>query len=598
MPYQSRFREESFETDSEFDEMSGMFTPELTNSEWNEETSRQRRLTNQPSKQRAGGRPRPIPGRPPFPPQHRQPGKGHPRPVRVVGGPSVIVREPWNPLSDTAPGRESSEYIRWVQNSLNQILGLQLPVNGRMGVETRSAVRSFQEKNGLPVDGMVGPDTERALLAAKGGQATTAGPEQPAAPKEFEAFDNEWEDLEWEEEVNRSSREYAMWVQQSLNKIMSLRLDVDGIIGTMSRAAIRDFQQRKGLTSDGIVGPITEAALIAAGAGSPPGGTPSYSGGAPSVGVTPEGLVPVPGIENTSTAFRLKVINIARSLGTDPNFMMAIMSFESNGFNPAIRNPYSGATGLIQFTSPTARKLGTTTEALARMTAEQQLDYVAKYFAEYKGRLKTLEDTYMAVLWPKAIGQSSSYVLFSSPSSEYQGNSHLDANKDGKVTVAEAIAPVRKRLGSAAPAIGTSPLPPSSPPASIGSPDIVSVRGFQVARHIAPQLEALLAAAEAEGIRLGNNSSYRSPEEQIALRRKYCGPTEYDIYHKSPSQCSPQTALPGTSNHEKGLAIDFSYGGTKMGSGNPGFQWLVRNAARFGFYNLPSEPWHWSVDGK
>ncbi|MDP9072547.1 MAG: hypothetical protein M3N68_14935 [Actinomycetota bacterium] len=29
----------------------------------------------------------------------------------------------------------------------------------------------------------------------------------------------------------------------------------------------------------------------------------------------------------------------------------------------------------------------------------------------------------------------------------------------------------------------------------------------------------------------------------------------------------------------------------------PGFQWLAGNASRFGFYNLPSEPWHWSVNG-
>lgn len=26
--------------------------------------------------------------------------------------------------------------------------------------------------------------------------------------------------------------------------------------------------------------------------------------------------------------------------------------------------------------------------------------------------------------------------------------------------------------------------------------------------------------------------------------------------------------------------------------------WLHANAGRFGFVNLPSEPWHWSVDGR
>ena len=64
-----------------------------------------------------------------------------------------------------------SEYVRWVQSALNDILNLRLPVNGIMSRETRSAVRSFQEKKRLPADGIVSPDTERALIEAR--QATT-----------------------------------------------------------------------------------------------------------------------------------------------------------------------------------------------------------------------------------------------------------------------------------------------------------------------------------------------------------------------------------------------------------------------------------------
>ena len=151
---------------------------------------------------------------------------------------------------------------------------------------------------------------------------------------------------------------------------------------------------------------------------------------------------------------------------------------------------------------------------------------------------------------------------------------------------------------------GTAPAPSRPSPAAgrgggTGAPDIVTVRSvFKVARQIAPKLEALLAAAEADGIRLGHNMSFRTREEQIALRKKYCGPTDFDIFEKPSSQCTPQVARPGTSNHEKGLAIDFSYNGIKMGPDNPGFRWLDANADRFDFYNLPGEPWHWSVDGK
>lgn len=52
----------------------------------------------------------------------------------------------------------------------------------------------------------------------------------------------------------------AKWVQWELNR-HGYKLQVDGIIGTQSLAAIRDFQRKKGLSVDGIVGPATRAAL-------------------------------------------------------------------------------------------------------------------------------------------------------------------------------------------------------------------------------------------------------------------------------------------------------------------------------------------------
>ena len=49
---------------------------------------------------------------------------------------------------------------------------------------------------------------------------------------------------------------------------------------------------------------------------------------------------------------------------------------------------------------------------------------------------------------------------------------------------------------------------------------------------------------------------------------------------------------------EQGLAVDFTCnGGGALSSSSSCFTWLKANAADYGFYNLPSEPWHWSVDG-
>jgi len=149
-----------------------------------------------------------------------------------------------------------------------------------------------------------------------------------------------------------------------------------------------------------------------------------------------------------SPAFKARVIQIAQHLGTSPDYLMAAMAFESSEtFSPAIRNAVgSGAVGLIQFMPATARALGTTTEALARMSAEQQLQFVQDYFEPQRGRLNNLEDVYMAILWPAAVGRPADTVLFASPSRAYQQNRGLDGDRDGRVTKVEAAAAVRAKL--------------------------------------------------------------------------------------------------------------------------------------------------------
>jgi hypothetical protein len=89
--------------------------------------------------------------------------------------------------------------MRWVQSALNDALGLRLPVHGVADTATRNAIRSFQQREGLPADGIVGPDTERALIAARkppqeGGPAPAAPADTAAAPPAGE-LNFEWESL-------------------------------------------------------------------------------------------------------------------------------------------------------------------------------------------------------------------------------------------------------------------------------------------------------------------------------------------------------------------------------------------------------------------
>jgi peptidoglycan hydrolase-like protein with peptidoglycan-binding domain len=167
-------------------------------------------------------------------------------------------------------------------------------------------------------------------------------------------------------------------------------------------------------------------------------------------------LLNIRGSENVSDEFKDKVVQIAERLETNPNFLMAVMSFESGGtFSPSVVNAAgSGAVGLIQFIAPTAKGLGTTIEELKRMTAVEQLDFVEKHFRPFKGRLNTIEDTYMAVLLPKAVGKGSDFVLFQKPSKAYDQNRGLDIDRDGRITVFDATDKVRRLLSEAGAGVG------------------------------------------------------------------------------------------------------------------------------------------------
>lgn len=152
----------------------------------------------------------------------------------------------------------------------------------------------------------------------------------------------------------------------------------------------------------------------------------------------------------------------------------------------------------------------------------------------------------------------------------------------------------------------TAPTTTSPPTAATTAPRVIVitpvdttwVRGIEVAAQIAPQFEALMAAAEAGGLKLAG-SGYRNTARQIEIRREVCGPTDYDIYLKPSWECSPPVARPGTSMHEKGLAIDFTDGEDLVRrEDHPVHQWLANYAKTHPFLrNLKGEPWHWSTTG-
>ena len=136
---------------------------------------------------------------------------------------------------------------------------------------------------------------------------------------------------------------------------------------------------------------------------------------------------------------------ISQRLNCNPEDLKAVIYSESGG-DPKAVNRDGGATGLIQFMPSTARDLGTSTGALAQMSAEQQLVYVEKYLQRAKGQARfapdhkiTSGELYALVFMPAKAKQE---VLCSIGSKAYTQNSGLDRgnNRDGHITQGDLVA--------------------------------------------------------------------------------------------------------------------------------------------------------------
>lgn len=127
-----------------------------------------------------------------------------------------------------------------VQRLLRDGHGVDTAVDGQFGPHTESAVKELQARAGLDADGVVGPQTWRALHEA---------PPAPAPVTEF-----------WARPGQQGDGIAAL--QAVLIDRHGYRLAVDGNFGPATERAVVDFQGRHGLEPDGIVGPLTWKTLV------------------------------------------------------------------------------------------------------------------------------------------------------------------------------------------------------------------------------------------------------------------------------------------------------------------------------------------------
>jgi D-alanyl-D-alanine carboxypeptidase len=171
---------------------------------------------------------------------------------------------------------------------------------------------------------------------------------------------------------------------------------------------------------------------------------------------------------------------------------------------------------------------------------------------------------------------------------------YQSATKTLSDTQLSIAAQPKREADLAAQAAAISKLVVTQTRASFTATQTTQVYGTTVNKIAAYPFQQMVDAAAKAGIRL-SGGGFRTKEQQIALRTRNGCP---DVWAAPASSCRVPTAIPGRSLHELGLAVDLTAGGKSISSRkSAAFVWLAANAGRYGFVNLPSEPWHWSITG-
>lgn len=152
-----------------------------------------------------------------------------------------------------------------------QKLGYDIEADGKFGPQSEQVARSFQQANGLEVDGRVGPLTwDASFSVTADGPHTTSdsaageytGPRSADAAEawaqaEFEKVAGSYDhSLTYEPGVSVQYDEQVKVWQERMQKL-GYDIDVDGKFGPQSESIAREFQAANGLEVDGHVGPLT-----------------------------------------------------------------------------------------------------------------------------------------------------------------------------------------------------------------------------------------------------------------------------------------------------------------------------------------------------
>ena len=138
--------------------------------------------------------------------------------------------------------------VRNLQQDLTTLGYYWAEITGNFGAKTETAVKRFQEENGLTPDGVAGTKTLNAIASAVARKGGTSASSSSAGTT-----------LKLNSQGTKVSQ-----LQTDLKQLGYYYAEITGNFGSKTEAAVKAFQKAKGLTADGVAGTRTLDAIASA----------------------------------------------------------------------------------------------------------------------------------------------------------------------------------------------------------------------------------------------------------------------------------------------------------------------------------------------
>ena len=132
--------------------------------------------------------------------------------------------------------------VKEAQTQLKKLFIYQGEIDGVNGTYTKLAIKEFQKRAGLKIDGVLGPNTKSSLASGDEAYIVIGG----------------------QESVDLSQYEITKETQDLQEKLTELNIytgDIDGVFGFQTMISLKEFQKKAGLKIDGVYGTNSKAAL-------------------------------------------------------------------------------------------------------------------------------------------------------------------------------------------------------------------------------------------------------------------------------------------------------------------------------------------------